>query len=108
VHEGDQLQRLAKVTDFDHEQPCGQPDRRQAPIESAIRVTYTVLGRTEYRQGPVQLENCVRLTEKAPDYSGVTTICAGVGTAYRLRTGTNFGRNERQLIDMATSTPGGI
>ncbi|GAA3956955.1 hypothetical protein [Allohahella marinimesophila] len=98
AHKGDQLQRIASVTDFAHERPCGKADSQQPVVNSAIKVAYTVLGRTEYTNGTVRLDDCVKLTEQAPDYSGIATVCAGVGTAYRLRTGTTFGRNERQLI----------
>ncbi|WP_416398752.1 hypothetical protein [Allohahella sp. A8] len=94
---GDQLQRIASVTDFDHERPCGTRVSNTA-VESVIKVTYTVLGRTRYNRGPIKLSNCVKVSEQAPDYSGIATLCAGVGTAFRVRTGSSFGRNERRLL----------
>ena len=104
TRKGEEFQRIARVTDFAYERPCGLPDATQPAVDSLIKVIYTVLGRTAYRyeneesRESVKFDNCVKLSEQAPDYSGIAILCAGVGTAYRLRTGINFGRNERQLI----------
>lgn len=97
---GGQVQRIAAVKDYDYERPCGVSDESQAPFESVINVKYTLLGPTRYNYGDINIRNCVKLAEQAPDYSGFTVLCPGVGAAYRLRTGSTFGKRERRLVEI--------